>query len=169
MRGLDGSATLLKAVCKHAWRRELIDENLSARIPMLKLKNAREVYLTKTQVAFLAASSPTQEGRSAIMIAAYSGLRASELLALPAIGSRQAILTVTATNSKTGKPRQVPIAEPLRPYLSVLPLGLSYSWLKTDFMAARKKAKMPHVHFHVVGYSSPRLTLPRNTGGGTIL
>jgi integrase len=142
---LNRRLALLKAVCKWAWKNNLIADNLSGKITMLPERNAREVYLTKKQVKALADASPSPI-REAIWIAAYSGLRASELLALPSATSRQDTLGVPT--SKTGKPRQVPIAKPLIPYLSSLPLGLSYWQLHDGFDAARKAAGMPHVQFH---------------------
>lgn len=138
---LNRRLALLKAVCKHAYKRGLIQENLSGRITLLKEDNRKEVYLTKAEVSRLTKCSPSEETASAIMILAYSGLRASELLALGPSTSRQA--TFTVASSKSGKPRQVPIAESVRPYLSSLPLALSYWQLRKEFMAARKKAGLP--------------------------
>ena len=132
---------LLKAVCKHAWARNLVRENYSARIKLLKEDNRKEVYLTKAQVSSLAKASTSTEIASAIWVLAYSGLRASELLALGPHTSRAATLTVAT--SKSGKPRQVPIAEPIRRYLSALPLSLSYWQLQAGFDDARKRAGLP--------------------------
>jgi integrase len=139
---------MLKAVCRHAYKQGWIGENLSGRITMLKERNKREVYLTKTQVWALIRGTESLPTRAAIMIAAYSGLRASELLALPRTTSRAATLSVTSGKSKTGKPRVVPIAGPMRPYLSALPLALDYWQLHKQFLVARKKAGMPHLRFH---------------------
>jgi integrase len=58
------------------------------------------------------------------------------------------MLTVSAMGSKTGKPRLVPVAKSARPYLSALPLALDYWQLHKQFLAARKKAGMPHLRFH---------------------
>jgi integrase len=85
------------------------------------------------------------------MIAAYSGLRASELLRLTETSSRAASLAVPT--SKTGRPRNVPIVAILRPYLSELPLAFSYRQLVGQFWVARKAAKMEHVHFHDLRHS----------------
>ena len=138
---------LMKAVCKHAYKQGLITENLSGRISLLREDNKREVYLTRAEVMRLARCSPTRGTiGAAIIIAAYTGLRASELLALPAITTQSATLTVA--RSKTGKPRVVPVPPSARRYLSALPLGLSYWQLHNGFLAAREAAGMPHVRFH---------------------
>lgn len=137
---------LLKAVCKHAYRQGLIRENLSGRISLLREDNRREVYLTRAEVMRLAKLSPSPSIGGAIILAAFTGLRASELLALRGVGTRAATLTVA--KSKTGKPRVVPVPPSARSYLSALPLELSYWQLHKGFCAAREAAGMPHVTFH---------------------
>jgi integrase len=149
--GLAASATInrrlamLKAVCRHAYKQGRIAENLSGRITMLREDNKREVYLTRQQVMRLVTNS-SEPLKAAIMVAAYTGLRASELLALPKATSRQDTLHVLT--SKTGKPRVVPVPKLLRPYLSALPLALDYWQLHKQFLVARKAAGMPNLHFH---------------------
>ena len=137
---------LLKAVCKHAYRHGLIAENLSGRISLLREDNKREVYLTRAEVMRLAKCAPTRAVGRAILIAAYTGLRASELLALQ--NKTTGAATLTVARSKTGKPRVVPVPPSARRYLSALPLGLSYWQLHKGFCAAREAAGMPHVRFH---------------------
>lgn len=137
---------VLKAAAKHAYKMGWIDTNLSGRITLLPVENKREVYLTAQQVRTLSACAPSKTTTSAIMIAAYSGLRASELLALQP--PRTASDGLTVGKSKTGKPRIVPIVSLLRPYLSALPLGLSYAQLRREFLVAREAAGMPHVRWH---------------------
>lgn len=137
---------VLKAAAKHAYKMGWIDTNLSGRITLLPVENKREVYLTPTQVRLMAESSASDTVRSAIMIAAYSGLRSSELLALRPSDLGKDTLSVRV--SKTGKPRNVPISPLLRPYLAALPLGLSYAQLRREFLVAREAAGMPHVRWH---------------------
>ena len=136
---------LLKAVCKHAYKQGY-PENLSGRITLLKEDNKREVYLTRAQVYRLATKSPSQASRNAILVAAYVGLRASELLALTPVDMRKD--TVMVRQSKTGKPRNVPVPPAARGFLSAFPLGLSYWQLHKEFSRAREAAGMPHVQFH---------------------
>ena len=98
---------VLKAAAKHAWKQGWIADNLSGRITLLPEHNRREVYLTAQQVRRLAESSGSTTVRSAIMIAAFSGLRAGELLALTRSDLRRDTLLVR--ESKTGKARVVPV------------------------------------------------------------
>lgn len=142
---------VLKAAAKHAYKMGWVDENVSGRITLLPEQNRREVYLTAAQVSVLAKAAPTSTSRAAIVIAAYTGLRASELLRLPATPRNSASLTVAA--GKSGKPRSVPLIGTLRPYLRALPLGLSYRQLVGEFWVARKAAGLPHVRFHDLRHS----------------
>lgn len=137
---------ILKATLKHAWKQGWIADNLSGRISLLPEENKREVYLTRAQVRTLALSSPSSASKAAIMLAAYTGLRASELLHLTAQHSSGDGLMVIKT--KTGRSRVVPVASPARRYLSALPLGFSYSQLRKEFLQARQAANMEHVRFH---------------------
>jgi len=143
---------VLKAAAKHAWKQGWIEDNLSGRITLLPEHNKREVYLTSAQVRALSNSAPTAACRAAILIASYTGLRASELLALSTVTRTSTFISVPI--SKTGKPRNVPVISLLRPYLGELPLELSYWQLHKQFCAARAKAKMPHVRFHDLRHST---------------
>lgn len=146
---------VLKAACNHAWRNGWVSVNLSGRVRKLSEPEGRKVYLTKAEVMFLARSSPCAQCRAAIMIAAYTGLRASELLALSATTGQQAMLTVST--SKTGKGRSVPIVPAIRPYLRHLPLECSYRTLVGWFWQAREKAGMEHVKFHDLRHTTASL------------
>lgn len=148
---------VLKAAAKYAWKQGWIADNVSGRISLLPESGKREVYLTAMQVRVLASRAPTTTCRAAIMIAAYSGLRVAELLALTSITSRAASLSVPT--SKTGKPRYVPIVGLLRPYLSALPLGLSYDQLRREFLVARKAAGMEHVRWHDLRHTTASLLI----------
>lgn len=139
---------VLKAVCKHAWRRGLIDRNLSGMIPLLREPAPREVYLSPREISKLARAAPDPTTKAAIMILAYSGLRIGELLAMPAVPRNAKDLTVPAEVSKTGKPRLVPIVDTIRPYLRALPIGMPYRTWVEGFWSARKVAGMPHVRPH---------------------
>lgn len=142
---------VLKAAAKHAWKQGWIDENLSGRITLLPEHNKREVYLSSPQLRKLADAAPDSTIKAAILIAAYSGLRSSELLAITPSCLHGESLSVQ--RSKSGKPRNIPVVPLLRPYLSALPLGLSYDQLYKGFCKAREAAGMPHVRFHDLRHS----------------
>jgi len=141
---------VLKATAKYAWKQGWIADNVSGRISLLPESGKREVYLTSSDVAKLRKVTTAPVG-AAIMIAAYTGLRVSELLALKSSSVRNGSLFIAP--GKTGKARSVPISPVLRPYLSALPLDMSYDQLRREFVAARTAAGMPHVRFHDLRHS----------------
>jgi len=148
---------ILRAATRWAWKQGLVTDNLAGRVPRLREENARQVYLTAAQIKKLAMAAPSETCRAAIMIAAYTGLRASELIGQRAvIGSKGSLMVAT---SKPGKPRVVPVGTPALPYLSALPLGLSYRRLIGQFWEARKAAGMEHVHFHDLRHSTASMLI----------
>jgi integrase len=138
--------SVLKAALRYAWQQGWVADNLSGKISKLAEPPGREVYLTPAQVKRLADHMPTPEGRAAVLLLAYTGLRAGELLRITATDIGPGSLTVNF--SKSGKPRTIPVPPSILPLLSGLPLGLSYTQLQWQFRAARKAAKMPHVRLH---------------------
>jgi site-specific recombinase XerD len=142
---------VLKATMVWAFHQGLIGENLSSRIRLLPGEKKRDVYLTEKQILLLAKCSPSSTTRSAIMISAYSGLRASELLRLKSTPYTAQSFDLSET--KSGKPRSIPIVDKIRPYLSALPIPLSYRQLIGEFWIAREAAGLPHVRWHDLRHS----------------
>ena len=137
---------VLRAAARYAFEQGSAPVNLAGRVPRFPEHNRREIYLTAAQVAALARAAPDKLTASAIMLAAYTGMRASELLALPATGRTAKALHVA--HSKTGKPRLVPVHPRIRRHLAALPLGITYRDLVGRFWLARESAGMPHVRWH---------------------
>lgn len=92
----------------------------------------------------LAAAAPGKAVREAILLAAMSGLRKGELLALKAADRVDGALSLGET--KSGRPRIVPI--PPEACEIRLPIKLTVDELRVGFDIARAKAKLPHVRFH---------------------
>jgi integrase len=98
------------------------------------------VYATKEQVATMASLAENPKVAAAIILLAYSGMRCGELL--------NPELTIHAgsfliPDSKTGKPRKVPVAPTARAYTHELPIGLTYWQLNDAFAVVRKAAGVP--------------------------
>lgn len=140
--------SVLKAASKHAWRTKVSEVNYSAGIVLRPENNAREVFLTRAEVRRLAAKMATPQGRATVLLLAYTGLRVSELLALPKAPRAAAVVSVAAVNSKTRKARVVPVPEVARPLLRRLPIGLTYWQVHDEFLTARKDAKLTNVRIH---------------------
>jgi len=137
---------VLRASLRHAWRAGMTAQDYGSMVRMLPEPRGREVFLTPGQVEAIAGEMTVERGREAILLLAYTGLRAGELL-----GISSADLTsdaVLVRSSKNGRPRSVPIPASARHLLSALPLGLSYSQLQWSFRSARNAAGLPHVRLH---------------------
>lgn len=148
----------LKAACRHVWKRGMVEHNVGGRISALREPPGRQVYLSPSEVRRLAQAAPTPECRAAIMLAAYTGLRAGELLrAQPAKAG-----VILVTTSKTNAARAVPVAGPAKPYLRFLPFRMAYRTLAGHFWQARKAAGMEHVRFHDLRHTAASMLA--NTG-----
>jgi integrase len=135
---------VLKAALHYCWRQGWIRDNLSGRIERLREPAGRQVYLSRAEVNRLAMAAD-EPLRTAIRIAAYTGLRASELLIAVPSADRK---SVGVPISKSGKPRTVPAPSPIRALVGRLPLAVTYSQLNWAWRAARAAAGLPHARFH---------------------
>jgi integrase len=113
---------VLKAVAKFAYRKKWLPTNLSDLIPLLPEHNARHVYLTAAQVKSVLRAIEDHEARAFTAIGLYTGMRRGEIARLQrAQIGRDAI--DWGVNTKTGKPRRIPIIAPLRPFLKFVPFA----------------------------------------------
>lgn len=148
---------VLRAASRHAWKRGWIADNVAGRVPHFKEHNSREVYLTAAEVKALADAAPNRETEAAIMLAAYTGMRASELLSVgPQPKGAKSILV---RHTKTGKARKIPVHARARPYLVDLPIGLLYRTLIGYFWKAREKAGMKQVRWHDLRHTTASLLI----------
>lgn len=143
---IDNRLNVLKAVAKFAWRKGWITENLSGRIPLIHPDNARHEYRTSAEVRRIIAKVPTPAGKAFIALAAYSGLRQSELMRLRRDDIRGSVVYVRT--SKTAEPRAVPVAAPGRPYLKAIPFTRSKWSLEWEWRKARDAAGFEGMRYH---------------------
>jgi integrase len=148
---------VLKAAVHYAWKQGWTPENVSGRIERLREPPGRETYLNRSQLTLLASHMPSPTMRAAVLVLAYTGLRAGELLSLTTADIGRDSLTVR--QSKSGRPRVVPLAGPVLALRSALPLECSYSQLQWAFRAAREAAGMPHVRLHDLRHSAASMLI----------
>lgn len=122
------------------------DTPVGKRVQMLPERNERHVYLTPDQVEALAAACATDGARDAIRLAAYTGLRRGELLALEPSHWRDGALWLAT--SKSGRPRRVPVPPFIHDICERLPLRTTVNYLRGDFERARLAVGLTDVRFH---------------------
>jgi integrase len=139
---------VLKAALHWAYDQGLTSENLSGRIRLRKERNEREVYLTRAEVRALAKAS---EYGDAVILAAYTGLRAAELLGLDKQAIRAGSIHVLGKGRRV---RVVPVAAPATRALKAVPFPMSYwQWAK-DFQRAREAVGLgPEVTIHILRHT----------------
>lgn len=148
---INRSLAALRRACNLAYKRGWIDQPVGGRIELLREDNKREIYLTKAEVRNLVNACPDPQGKDAIMILAYSGLRLGELLALTPEDTKGGAIYVR--RSKTGKSRSVPIHRAIRKAVTRLPITHPRRYVQTLFERARKAVKLDHVHLHDIRHS----------------
>jgi integrase len=129
----------------YKWR--WIDHPIADRIEKLQEHNERHVYLEPEQVEALASACYLPEAGDYIRMAAFTGLRRSELLRVDRTMLRDGVLLLSS-NTKSGRPRTVPIPDFLEPIVRRCPLPITSAQLRRNWDSARKKAGLEHILFH---------------------
>jgi integrase len=117
------------------------------RIKLVSGETHRTVTLPPKDVHRLAAACPAPLAGDAILLAAYTGLRKGELLGL----TRQHVHgdeIRLRSDTKSGRPRIVPVPPHALPLLAKVPLGLSENELRRNFEAARAAIGREDLRFH---------------------
>lgn len=153
---INRSIGTLKKALSLAWSAQIIPVNYGEHIQRLLENNSREVFLTLDQVKAIA-DHASENVRTAIWIAIYTGMRRGEILKMRPEHITNDLITIPAGNTKTLKMRSIPIIKPLRPWLKRIPLGINFEGLKTGFVRAREAADMKHVTFHDLRHSTASL------------
>lgn len=135
---------LLRRLANLAFQWGWTTELVGARVKLLPGERAREVFLTRGQVAALAAAMP-RTGLACIF-AAHTGLRATEQASLRPGDVRDGVIYLAGEATKGGRPRAVPIPPEL------LPVELPWPWtrqqLRREWDIARRATGLEHVRWH---------------------
>jgi len=137
---------MLRRLGNLAYKWGWTDSPLGKRVELLRENQERHVYLNQQQVAEIARHADHEGTRDAIWLAATTGLRRGELLALRPEHYRDGALWLAT--SKSGRPRRVPVPADARYICERLPLAVTVVALRKDFNRARRKAGLPGVRFH---------------------
>ena len=140
--------------------RKVLERVRECKIP--KEKPTRCRYLLPKELARLV-SCAVGHLKAMIILAAFTGMRKGEIFSLKwaQVDFEREIITLLATNTKDGEPREVPILGPVADALSELPrhigsdyvfvnpdTGKPYTDIKKAWHTALRKAKIEDFRFH---------------------
>ncbi len=137
---------VIKAACKYAKQEGLTPENFGRDIDLLPEPPGRDVVLSLDQIGQLIRACPDPAGQAFIAFAAYTGMRQGEVMALKRADVKDGVIWIR--NSKTGKPRAVPVVEALKPYLGVIPFAAHKRTLYALFEQARDALGLDGLRYH---------------------
>jgi integrase len=143
---------LLRRVAALSYRRwGWIKEPIHEKIELLPENPARHVYLSRSELAALLWNIKNRTYRRAAYMAAFTGMRRSELLSLEPDDIRDNVICLTET--KTGSPRNIPIVKRARWAFKKLPFRVdNYALSK-----AVSKASGGEVRFHDLRHTAASL------------
>jgi integrase len=99
----------LRAACRWAWKHHGICEHDPAeRMILPAVKNARQVYLTRSDMLRIARALGLSYARDVARVAFYTGMRLSEVLNSKAVDFDGA-LSLSVADTKNGQPKVVPV------------------------------------------------------------
>lgn len=156
---INRSLAALKRALTLAHKLGHTEANLGSRIELLQERNAREVYLTSREIAAICKAAP--EIAPAVRIAAFTGLRLGELLALEPADVTGRTIRVRAVKKDAGKTvsRSIPAVRALAPDLATLPIRWSRSYLQKRFPAVCEGIGRPGVRWHDLRHSCASLLI----------
>lgn len=144
---------VLRRVCALAYRRwNWLSEPLAQKIELLPENPAREKYLSRAELAKLLIAIPSRAIRRAVLVAAFTGLRRGELSRLRAINVQGDLIYVG--NTKTAKPRVVPLVHHVQFAVRRLPFGVH-----ADTLTHAVQRALPGVRFHDLRHTAASLLI----------
>ena len=157
---INWSLSTLKKGLKLAKTTELSSHNYSEDVAILKVSNTRTTSITLEQLEELAKHC-SEEVRTAIFIAIYTGCRRGEIVKMRQehIDRANQEMEIHFSGTKSGKTRTIPIVAPLAPWLEKLPLGIGAEGIKSGFVRARASAGMTWLNFHDLRRSCAKLLI----------
>jgi integrase len=158
-RGLVTNSTVnrrlavLRRVANLAYKRwGWIDSPIGAKIELLPENPARERFLDRSELAVLLRGIPNRQMRKAALVAAFTGLRRGELARLRPINVQGDLIYLKET--KSGKPRTIPIVHHVRFALKRLPFGVH-----ADTLTHAVQRAYPGVRFHDLRHTAASLLI----------
>jgi integrase len=159
MRGQVTNSTInrrlavLRRVANLAYKRwGWLSEPIGQKIELLPENAAREVFLTRNQLAQLLRAIPVRRIRRAVLVAAFTGLRRGELARLRPINVQGDLIHLKGT--KNGTSRVVPVVHHIAFALRRLPFGVH-----ADTLTHAVQRAIPGVRFHDLRHTAASLLI----------
>lgn len=128
------------------WGDDWLDRPLAEKVPLLSEKNtARDITASKKEVFALVDSMTDETAKKVTLLAPFTGLRKSEILALEPEDWKPPYIIVR--KSKGGKTRRVPVVSQIHEYVTP-PFDISTHRLRVEFESARVAIGRPEFRFH---------------------
>ncbi len=148
---INNRTQVVKRVLSLAYREwDWLDQPLDGKLRKPTPKNERHVYLTAGDIRRLVEAVPEEypEERRIITLAALTGLRRGELLALDPGNIQGGRIVLRPGQTKSGKARVVPLPEDGAALVANLPFASDAHQLRKAFEAARRAIKRDDLRFH---------------------
>lgn len=148
--------SVVRAVLAQAYDRwHWLQEPLAQKVKLFSEKgSARDVFLTKAEVARLMDEVGSGIVRDVVVVAAYTGMRRGEILSLTKDHIVGDELHLSSDITKSSKPRVIPMVKDVREIVhNRVPFQITESALHREFGRARIAAGLPHVRFHDLRHS----------------
>lgn len=143
----------LRAACRYAWKHHgFCDRDPASRLVMPKVKNERNVYLTRAQMLRIARLIRNRQARAAARIAFYSGMRLGEICRAVVIDGE-----FTLQDTKNGSQRHVPVMAQIAHIVrnpDLWPIKITGWAISHHFTWATRAAGTPQATFHTLRHSN---------------
>lgn len=155
---------ILKRVCRLAYREwGWLSNPIDQRIKLLPEHNKRGTFITPAQVEALAQACDNQAAADMIRLAAFSGLRLSELWRAEHQDGK-----LYLSETKSGKPRMVPLPVRVQAIAAKLPLPITRATFRRHFEKARAKVGLTHVRPHDMRHTFASLLIQAGASLATV-
>jgi integrase len=139
---------ILRRVCNLAFSEwHWIDTPIGQKIKLLPEHNERHYYLTRAEVEAIRMRCIDHEAGQLIVLASFTGLRMSELLAVTRHDQHDGYLRLNA-RTKNGRPRSIPLHPRAQYIVAQLPFVITPSRLRREWETARDATGLHHIHWH---------------------
>lgn len=139
---------VLRRICHLAHAKwEWIDKPVHKKVELIHGENQRHYYLTRAEVEKLRMNCTIQEAGDLIVLAAYTGLRWSEMWQVTKRDVFNGALRLSA-RTKNGKPRSIPLHPKALAIAERMPLDITYTTLRKQWEQSRKLSGLGHFRWH---------------------